>query len=304
MAVKVHVVYDFMHLYYKYKFMRESGRLKDLTATTVDGPVDVTNVYYPLMDLENWRKGVEQRFGNDAEVCMSICFDSPPTERKKLDTTNDYKANRVSKITDGDSVSLYMLRVLLEKAGYNVYLIPGEEADDLVASLVAQYTPQFEATYVMTNDSDLLAQVQPKVHVCRYKARQGYTEVGCGNYEAYCSREFGVCIPYNAIMLYKALVGDKSDNIAGVKGFGPKAYESLVERAEGMWDFSKFSQAASIAEFIDYAALKGDGKQQALHSLELVMPRTDLQVALGPGISTLESRKAAYMDTYGFKSLV
>ena len=40
----------------------------------------------------------------------------------------------------------------------------------------------------------------------------------------------GVHVPYNSILLFKMIRGDKSDNIVGVKGVGPKAYNKFISQ--------------------------------------------------------------------------
>ena len=62
----------------------------------------------------------------------------------------------------------------------------------------------------------------------RFKQTVGYSAVAKSNYEGYLAKEFKVRIPYNAIGLYLASVGDSSDKIKGITKFGPKAFEKLL----------------------------------------------------------------------------
>ena len=60
-----------------------------------------------------------------------------------------------------------------------------------------------------------------------------YEMIGKDNYEAYfktigMTKE--VHVPYNSILLFKMIRGDKSDNIAGVKGVGPKSYNNFISQ--------------------------------------------------------------------------
>ena len=53
------------------------------------------------------------------------------------------------------------------------------------------------------------------------------------NYESYfktIGMTKDVKVPYNSILLFKMIRGDKSDNIAGVKGVGAKSYNKFIEQ--------------------------------------------------------------------------
>lgn len=310
MSLRVHVIYDFMHVYYKYLFMLKGRKIRALTAQMADGStVPVSLIYYPLADIEKSRRTIEARFGGQAEVEMSFCFDSPPTERKALAADGSYKANRVSRLTEEDLHNIAVIKQLLEMAGYSTYQTPGLEADDLVASLNGLMEQAFDATFIMTNDSDLTVNVSEKTHVMRYKARRGYVEIGRGNYETELSAEFGCNIPYNSILLFKTLCGDKSDNVPGIKGFGPKKFDQLIERMRQTYlgDFMgrmfQFSTIRTVIHEFTGEFWTPEGAQQAEESNMLVMPNI-VTMMYRPGRSTPKSRKAAYEDTYGFKSLV
>lgn len=301
----VHIVYDLMHVYYKYLFMMKGGRMKALSSQLADGQVvPVSMIYYPLMDIEKNRIAMTRRFGCD--VYMSFCLDSPPTERRELEGGEKYKANRVSKLTEEDRWYLSEIYRLLRLAGYAVYQQAGIEADDIVRTVVNETKSSVQATLVMTNDSDLAVNVDTGVHVMRYKAKHGYLEIGMGNYEQVLSDEFKCRIPYNAIMLFKSLCGDKADEISGVKGFGPKRFDGAISRLEQLgYDFKLLGLQSGVANAFEYLGLSSEEKEQALNSLTFVAPRTGLD--FGPiwfGHSTEETRREAYLNTYGFKSLV
>ena len=74
---------------------------------------------------------------------------------------------------------------------------------------------------------------------------------------------------------YKALVGDPSDNIPGVRGIGPKGAANLLQ---------KFGTVAEIYENLDEVSAKGtrkkleDGRESAFVSLELARMRFDAPV--------------------------
>lgn len=85
------------------------------------------------------------------------------------------------------------------------------EADDVIAYLSQRLAGQ---KVIVSVDKDMLALVRPDVHVWL----DG--EIN--------PKKFGDISAHN-ITVYKALVGDASDNIKGAPGFGDKAFEGLLE---------------------------------------------------------------------------
>ena len=86
------------------------------------------------------------------------------------------------------------------------------EADDAIGWLCKHTT---EELVVMTNDNDLSA-LNSKLVTVRVNSVMGRNKYGDWDFKY--------------ITLYKALVGDSSDAISGIRGFGPKAWEQVVAR--------------------------------------------------------------------------
>jgi len=121
------------------------------------------------------------------------------------------------------------------------------EADDLIkeAVRVAKKSKKYNHIYILTNDFDLAPLIDDEVTLYRRSPRSNsshlephpfiynYEMIGKDNYEAYfktigMTKE--VHVPYNSILLFKMIRGDKSDNIAGVKGVGPKSYNNFISQ--------------------------------------------------------------------------
>lgn len=115
-----------------------------------------------------------------------------------------------------------------------VCTVPGEagmpEADDVIATLVRNLAEAgiVDTVLVISSDSDLLQLVgdRGKVEVRVLRPKSGISEMEDGG-EAYVTRKFGG--GPGAVRLYKATVGDTSDAIPGVSGFGEKKFPPLVE---------------------------------------------------------------------------
>lgn len=229
--MRVHVVVDFMFIYYKYKFPYVSGRLKKLTDEKGN---DISMVYYCIKEIEGFMQNMKKLGANPVGT---ICFDSPSVRK---DGDSEYKATRKSKLSDEDFAAIELIKDILGEAGYNIIQKPGYEADDLVYWVVEKNKSKFERTVVYTIDKDLLVNISYNVAVMRYKQKQGYTAVNIANVEDILEKEFGTKIPLAALQWYLASVGDKSDNIKGIKGFGNKAWESLMRElgAAGVYEYN------------------------------------------------------------------
>ena len=256
--MKIHVIIDFMHIYYKYFFQLSEGKLKHLSAPVDwNGTViekDVSLIYYPLKDIEGIRKSLET-LGHD--VTMSICFDSKSHRQDDgVAGGTEYKANRTKSLNENDFKNIEFINKKLIEAGHNTYKFDGYEADDIASYLVRNYAGSFDYNVIYTNDKDLLVNINEKVGVMRFKQYKGYTQVDMNNYEQYLEPEFKTFIPYNALGLYLSSVGDKADGISGIKGFGPKAFGKLITKVAAKneidWkacgDYNKLAEVVVMCE--------------------------------------------------------
>jgi 5'-3' exonuclease len=230
--MNLHIIVDFMHIYYKYFFQLREGKLKRLSAPVDwNGTViekDTTLIYYPLRDIEGIRRNLECSGHN---VTMSICFDMP-SHRKDEGVLGgeEYKSGRQKNLNEEDIKNIEFIKGLLDKARHNTYRIDGYEADDIVNYLVRNYKDKFDYTIIYTNDKDLIVNVTDNVGVMRFKQYKGYTQVDKNNYETYLENEFKVFIPYNSLGLYLSVAGDNADHIKGIVGYGPAAFKKLITK--------------------------------------------------------------------------
>lgn len=302
--MKVHVIVDFSYIYYKYKFALESGRLKHLTANVdmngTNTTRDISIVYYCMNEIEGIRRGFEKQ---GHSVVTSVCFDMPSISRKQIadesSNSDGYKGGRKKSLDEADFSDIRWVQRVLTQAGHNTYRVEGIEADDLVRHLSINSEDKFDYQIIYTSDKDLLINITDKTQVMRHKAKKKSVLVTKENYVGYLKDEFGCIIPYNSIMLFLATKGDSADNVKGISGFGPAAFQKY---AEWLWkngtDFEKMTDYTfverTIKGSIEY--LKSNQIEQALDSLCLVRPM-DLS---GSGIdityneSTKELREQAY----------
>ena len=307
---KYHIVVDFSYLYYKYFFKlmnAEQGRgyMRRLS-TVIDGAeVDTTYQYYIGKEIESFRNRILTA-DPSGEVTLSICFDSK-SERKDEDT--NYKAERVSRLNEDDFDNHAKLRQFFEEIGYNTYKEEGKEADDLVHSLVNKYKDEFDTTVIYTPDKDLMVNIDDKVYVMRSSTfKSEHDIVTKSNYESYLTEKMKCRVPYNSILLYLSMVGDKVDGINGIKGFGPKAFDKFVEYLSSReYDFTKLNKADEVERVLKeyagvYSGKNTNALEQALNSLKMAEYR-DVEVAKPVKNDSDESRNRVFTK-YGMNSLL
>jgi DNA polymerase-1 len=96
-----------------------------------------------------------------------------------------------------------------------VVCVDGYEADDAIATLAVRH--HGEGVDVLTGDKDLL----------QLAAYEGVRILDVQGVPVDAEKKFGV--PPGRIGDYLALVGDASDNVAGVRGCGPKSAVALID---------------------------------------------------------------------------
>lgn len=158
---------------------------------------------------------------------VAVCCDSGRSFRN--DVSAAYKANRpVSEAPMHHQIALAC--ETLRADGFPVWAVKGFEADDLIATAVHRALEDADAaeeTFVLiaSADKDLLQLVG--WHVSVKSLRDGSIID-----EAAVLAKFGVRA--DQMRDYLTLVGDASDNIAGVKGIGPKTAAALLARYDSL----------------------------------------------------------------------
>lgn len=151
---------------------------------------------------------------------LAVTFDlSGPTFRHNL--FEDYKAGR-SPTPDDLNAQFPMLKESLDAAGVVYYEEPGYEADDLIGTLSMSAGPERQVI-ILSGDRDTLQLVNEHVTQVMPQNR-GQTTV----YDPKTVEELHGIKPSQVIEL-KALMGDSSDNIPGVKGIGVKTATTLLQ---------------------------------------------------------------------------
>ncbi len=154
---------------------------------------------------------------------IMIAFDKKaPTLRHEIFA--EYKAQR-PKMPDELSVQFETIHEILSAFGIPVLEKEGYEADDLIATVAKKAEENNIETVVISGDMDLTQLIKENIRV--KLTRKGVTKLEEYTREK-LKKDFGI-FP-EQIPDYKALRGDPSDNIKGVKGIGPKTAAKLLEK--------------------------------------------------------------------------
>ncbi|WP_018233231.1 DNA polymerase I [Thioalkalivibrio thiocyanodenitrificans] len=180
----------------------------------------------------------------------------------------EYKATRPP-MPDELAAQVGPLHQLVEAMGLPMLVIPGVEADDVIATLARQGKEHGLEVVISTGDKDMAQLVEPGVTLVN--TMTGTTLDADGVKE-----RFGV--PPERIVDYLALIGDTVDNVPGVDKVGPKTAVKWLE-AYGSLD--------GIMEHADEIKGKvGENLRTALDHLplsrELVTVRRDVELGVTP----------------------
>ena len=152
---------------------------------------------------------------------IAVTFDvSHHTFRTEL--YEEYKANRET-MPDSLSTQMGFICEGLNAFGIPIYTKEGFEADDLIGTISARASRRGDETLILTGDQDSFQLVDKEGLVKVLIPSQGILKE-YGWEQVY--EKLGV-YP-NQVVDYKALRGDTSDNIPGIRGIGPKTAQQLL----------------------------------------------------------------------------
>jgi DNA polymerase-1 len=255
-----------------------------------------TKTGIPTSVCYGFLKSLLEVMGTEQPQSMAIAFDlGLPTFRHEADDT--YKADRPD--TPEDFIpDLENLKELLVALKVPVVTSPGYEADDVLGTLALQASEQGYRVKILTGDRDLYQLIDPAKGISilylstdflKSGRSTGPTEFGPEQVKA----KLGI-FP-EQVVDYKALCGDKSDNIPGVKGIGEKTAVQLLN------EYGSLEGIYASLDKIKGATKKKleEGKQDAQHSRYLAQIAFDAPVDID-----LQDAKLTGFDTAILKPLL
>ena len=196
---------------------------------------------------------------------LAVAFDTGKTFRDEI--FPEYKATR-AKMPDDLRLQIERIRQVVDAFNIPRLEMEGFEADDVLGSAAHWASGQGLGVKIITGDRDLLQLVDPRIIVYLAGDDQNYItpEDVLGKLH----------VRPEQVVDYKALVGDKSDNIPGVPGVGEKTTEALLAK------YGTLDAIYAHLEEIEprWRTKLAAGKASAYMSYTLASIRTDLPVTL------------------------
>ena len=158
---------------------------------------------------------------------IAVAFDVGKNFRKqKYETYKEGRAETPNEL----KLQMPVARDILRAMGIKYFELEPYEADDIIGTFakMCENDPEYEAT-IVSSDKDLLQLISDETEVKLLKQK---------DYIRYNHKTFKEDWGFEPIHMidYKALAGDPSDNIPGVKGIGDKTAINLLKTYESIED--------------------------------------------------------------------
>lgn len=149
-------------------------------------------------------------------VCV---FDGPKCGKMRRELYSEYKANR-SAMPQDLRYQIDWAREFCDLAGIPQLNLPDVEADDTMGTIAKWAEKDHTKVYLCTSDKDMAQLVTDHVFILNTH-KENLILDSKGVEETYG-------VPPTKIIDYLAIIGDSSDNVPGLSGFGPKTAIELL----------------------------------------------------------------------------
>ncbi|HEX7541461.1 MAG TPA: DNA polymerase I [Anaerolineales bacterium] len=224
-----------------------------------------TSTGEPTAGIYGFARELLRIFEQEKPDYLAVAFDTGKTFRDTIFPA--YKATR-AKMPDDLRPQIERIRQLVDTFNIPRLEMEGFEADDVLGSAAGWAAKQGLGVKIITGDRDLLQLVNDRTIVYLAGDDQNYITPEDVFRKLHVRPE--------QVVDYKAIVGDKSDNIPGVPGVGEKTTENLL---------SKYGTLDNIYAHLDeieprWRTKLEAGKESAYMSYKLAAIRTDLAVVI------------------------
>ncbi len=255
-------------------------------ATAYQGVIMKNSKGFPTNALYGFINMMHKIVEEESPSYIMVAFDKGKTFRH--DKYDEYKAGR-SEMPDELRLQFPKAKEVLDALGIKHFEIDNYEADDIIGtlSLEVENRDDFVAT-IISSDKDLLQLVSDKV-VMKLLKQSGHIMMTKEEFEKTYQ------VPPIRMIDLKALMGDASDHIPGVKGIGEKTAINLL---------SKFESLDNLYNHID--EVTGKTKEKLQNDKDSAYMSYDLATIYRevPLDFTLEDCKYTRENTKEFKSLL
>ena len=255
-------------------------------ATAYQGVIMKNSKGFPTNALYGFINMMHKIVEEEAPSYIMVAFDKGKTFRH--DKYEEYKAGR-SEMPDELRLQFPKAKEVLDALGIKHFEINNYEADDIIGtlSLEVEKRDDFVAT-IISSDKDLLQLVSDKV-VMKLLKQNGHIMMTESEFEKTYQ------VPPIRMIDLKALMGDPSDHIPGVKGIGEKTAINLL---------SQFQTLDNLYNHLD--EVKGKAKEKLENDKKSAYMSYDLATIYRevPLDFTLNDCKYTRENTEAFRKLL
>lgn len=213
-----------------------------------------------------------------------------------------YKATREEK-PDELYAQIPYIKEGLELLGIPSLELDGYEADDIIGTIAKKQVKKGWHVVIVTGDRDLLQLIEPSLEVMAFK--RGVTDTVLYDAKEVQS-QYGLSI--DQFLEYKAMRGDPSDNIPGIKGIGEKTATALLQEYGRLKAIFKAAHdnASSLKPGIRSKLLDAENGMDEIMDLvriHLAVPITFSPKAGSVGVSKPDDMRE-FLKRMDFKSLL
>lgn len=192
--------------------------------------IDGNNLAYRWLQRKNYNSFQDDYLRTIESLSKSynaertiVCFDFGKSYYR-MELLDSYKGNR-TKPQEEEEQKHYeeffaCLNDIPNILPYQTLKFRGLEADDIITFLTQNISPNFEHTWIVTSDRDMFQLLSDKVSIFNIFSKK---EIDI----AYFLETYN--LKPEEYLFSRILEGDKSDNILGVEGIGPKRAQQLAK---------------------------------------------------------------------------
>lgn len=238
-----------------FALMSSGSRFRTRSGEPTAGTFGFTNILLKIIE-------------QDKPEYLAVAFDTGKTFRHDL--YKEYKATR-EKMPEDLIPQIQRIRTLVDTFNIPRLEMEGYEADDVLGSVATLAVKEGYGVKIITGDRDLLQLVNERIIVNLTGTKMADAQ---DYFREDVKEKLGV-FP-DQVVDYKALTGDTSDNIPGIKGIGQKTASNLLEQYPHLDEiYANLDKISGRAK-----TLLENGKENAYLSYDLAKIRTNLPVAI------------------------
>jgi DNA polymerase I len=237
--------------------------------TTKEG--EPTNATYGFT-----RTLIDLVLSNNPPHYLAVSFDKGATFRDEI--FEEYKGTR-EKMPDELDIQIERIKEVVRALNIPVLELDGYEADDVLGTIARQAKDHDVPVHIITGDRDLLQLVDDNTSIELPTRGNRPAEIFADDESV--TDYFGV--PPHLVVDYKALVGDTSDNIPGIRGVGPKTAVKLLDQY-GTLD-NIFAHVDEIKGAVGKKVAAGREQAYLSHKLAQIVTDAPIQLEIDACVS-------------------